>query len=82
MAKDSDLSNVFRSATDGRLMATTYEVSLCETCDGAHFDFKDQKGAIFCSALIPNMRQLAMWLLDSAAHVESRQRSEKAKGLN
>lgn len=51
--KRVDLSNVKHRPEDGRLMATSFELHVCDSCESAHLDFKDADGNIFATALIP-----------------------------
>lgn len=53
-------TNVNRSRTDGRLMASSFELSYCPGCDGAHFDLRDKNGDVFATAIIPSEAFLAV----------------------
>jgi hypothetical protein len=48
-----DLSKVKHTRRDGRLLATSFNVSVCSECDAAHFDLMDPDGNVFATALIP-----------------------------
>ncbi len=51
--KRVDLAKVRHSRADGRLMASSFDLSMCDQCDGAHIDFQDASGNVFATAIIP-----------------------------
>lgn len=62
------------TAADGRLLATSFEMSVCETCDSVHIDLQGKDGEVFCSAIIApeSVREMGAYLIELANHIDTR----------
>lgn len=50
--KRVDLSTVNHSPHDGRLLADSFDISMCGECTGAHVDLIGPDGTVFATATI------------------------------
>ncbi|MHC2250963.1 hypothetical protein ACVILK_000655 [Bradyrhizobium embrapense] len=60
-------------STDGRLIATSFNLSVCDHCDSAHFDLLDPEGRTFSTATIApeDFRKVAAWFTQAAIDFEA-----------
>lgn len=80
MRKHMDMAGVRVSEHDGRLMANSFNISICTSCDAAHFDCLAEDGTtVFTSAVIgpEAFRSMAAWFTEAAINHE-RQTGKKA----
>jgi hypothetical protein len=61
-------------ATDGRLIASAFDITLCDTCDSGHFNLSDEQDRVFATAAIPpeHFRNMAAWFTDAAVRFEAK----------
>lgn len=67
MSHDPTFDDIDRGP-DGQLLAHSFNLNVCDSCDNAHFDLMDESGRLFCTASISpeSFRSIAAFFTHAA----------------